>query len=264
MQSVRFVLRTVCPRLINPYDLSTPNQGSPYNLSLYGLSKANQSKKAVCTICLPYDLSADHFFHPRIPKRPSKEWKTNVNCLPYNCGLKFVYFHPVPGVILGKTASSLQISRYLLSWKNLLKTPLWSNSNGLQPRPKSELHGNICFKEKIKFELKIFGCPSDEMCLDRVGFLDFPTKGWLNSRPYNLIDISGRSIRVSFQCEHFMLQTQTPLIWVTSFKSATFTLNSAEWYVQANSAYLRQSDHLKSIMDHTQNIFMACNPLWVN
>ena len=59
MQSVRFVLRTVCPRLINPYDLSTPNQGSPYNLSPYGLSKANQSKKAVRTICLPYDLSAD-------------------------------------------------------------------------------------------------------------------------------------------------------------------------------------------------------------
>ena len=59
MQSVQFVLRTVCPRLINPYDLSTPNQGSPYNLSPYGLSKANQSKKAVRTICLPYDLSAD-------------------------------------------------------------------------------------------------------------------------------------------------------------------------------------------------------------
>ena len=59
MQSVRFVLRTVWPKLINPNDLSTPNQGPPYNLSLFGLPKANQSKKAVRTICLPYDLSAD-------------------------------------------------------------------------------------------------------------------------------------------------------------------------------------------------------------
>ena len=60
-QSVRFVIRTVCPRLINPYDLSTPNQGTPYNLSPYGLSEANQSKKAVRTICLPYDLSSVRF-----------------------------------------------------------------------------------------------------------------------------------------------------------------------------------------------------------
>ena len=35
----------------------------------------------------------------------SKEWKMNFNCLPYNFGLNFVYFHPVAGVILRKTAT---------------------------------------------------------------------------------------------------------------------------------------------------------------
>ena len=60
-----YAVRTICPPygLSNPYNLSTPNQGSPYNLSPYGLSKANQSKKAVRTICLPYNLSADHSNH---------------------------------------------------------------------------------------------------------------------------------------------------------------------------------------------------------
>ena len=53
-QSVRFVIRTVCPRLINPYDLSTPNQGTPYNLSPYGLSEANQQsvRFVIRTVCL--------------------------------------------------------------------------------------------------------------------------------------------------------------------------------------------------------------------
>ena len=53
-QSVRFVIRTVCPRLINPYNLSTPNQGTPYNLSPYGLSEANQQsvRFVIRTVCL--------------------------------------------------------------------------------------------------------------------------------------------------------------------------------------------------------------------
>ena len=59
-----YLVRTICllyglSTLINPYNLSTSNQGTPYNLSPYGFSKANQSKKVVRTICLPYNLSAD-------------------------------------------------------------------------------------------------------------------------------------------------------------------------------------------------------------
>ena len=89
MQSVRFVLRTVCPRLTNPYDLSTPNQGSPYNLSPYGLSKANQSKKAVCTICLPYDLSADQSFDLKLFARSFFSSMRNFFFAKYNTQLFF-------------------------------------------------------------------------------------------------------------------------------------------------------------------------------
>ena len=53
-----YAVRTICL----PYDLSTPNQGSPYNLSPYGLS-------AVRTICHPYGLSADQKQHPEVNRR---------------------------------------------------------------------------------------------------------------------------------------------------------------------------------------------------
>ena len=85
-QSVRFVIRTVCPRLINPYDLSTPNQGTPYNLSPYGLSEANQQsvRFVIRTVCLQTNLVSSASTFSSFPPEASSPFQP-VDCVQYPC-----------------------------------------------------------------------------------------------------------------------------------------------------------------------------------
>ena len=78
-------------RLSNPYNLSTPNQGSLYNLSPHSLSKANQSKKAVRTICLQTKQS----FYTQLPR-------TGLSVCPVFSFTKFWYdARPIIIIIIG-------------------------------------------------------------------------------------------------------------------------------------------------------------------